>query len=164
MIVFYLLIISLALPEHYFFAAGVGELTVIKVIGLACMVYAFGDAASSGRWPNFVATTPGRLAAGYVGALGVSLLTRELETPLGTFIGLKVLAISATIVSTIVILRSFTRVRNAVIVTLGAMAVASTYVIKQFVTFHELYTDFRSWGGVSGDPNYYAIAAVLWLP
>jgi O-antigen ligase len=59
---------------------------------------------------------------------------------------------------------NLTRLRWAVLVALGSLAWCSLYVIRQWQQYHNLYPGFRTWGGLSGDPNYYAVNVVLWVP
>jgi len=56
------------------------------------------------------------------------------------------------------------RFRGSVRAALCCLTVVSLYAIKQWVAYHNLFADFRGWGGLSGDPNYYAAVVVLWSP
>jgi len=59
---------------------------------------------------------------------------------------------------------SLKRLRWAVLVALASVTWGSLYVIRQWQQYHNLYAGFRTFGGLAGDPNYYAVTIVLWVP
>jgi O-antigen ligase len=58
---------------------------------------------------------------------------------------------------------SLDRLRWVLLVSVGSVAYASLYVIRQWQEFHNVYPGFRP-GGATGDSNYFALATVLALP
>ena len=164
MLLLYLLTVALALPNHRLFAMGSGEWTVVKMLGVACLLYSLVAALIRQRWPNPFSTVPGCFAFAYVAVSGLSSVIRDIGPQNGLGFLFKELAVLMLLVSTILLLHSASRMRTAVLVLLGAMGVASLYVIRQFLQFRDVYSGFRTFGGVSGDPNYYSLAVVLSVP
>jgi O-antigen ligase len=67
-------------------------------------------------------------------------------------------------VVTLVMVDSVSRLRWVVLMSIGSIGFSSLYVIRQWWTFRNVWSNFRGWGGVSGDPDYFSLLAVLWLP
>jgi len=164
MILFYLLIVALALPDHPLFAAGVGDWSIVKMIGAACVLFAIAESFMKRRWPNLLSGVPSRFAFIYIAIAALSCITREVKTRSGLAILSKEAAVVILFLSALLLLNSVSRLRRALLVLCGSVALASLFVIRQYQEYHNLYRDFRGWGGVSGDPNYFALAAVLCVP
>jgi putative inorganic carbon (HCO3(-)) transporter len=64
---------------------------------------------------------------------------------------------------TVVVVDSLDRLRGVVLVAIGSLGVASLYVLRDWQMFHNVYRDYRP-GWVVGDPNYFSVSALLFLP
>jgi len=64
---------------------------------------------------------------------------------------------------TLAVVDSVQRIRWVVLVALGSLAFASLYVLRDWQKYHTVYADFRP-GWVVGDPNYFAISVLPFLP
>jgi len=160
MLIYYLMIIATAIPEHWLLSKPVGGLTITKWIGMAGLLAA-------------VACLPQRRSMGrsgraillafftYFTVMMVSCLLRG-WTALGWEFT-KLLSILSLFVVTYVMVDSEEKFRRALVALMISMAFASNYVIRQFFQYYGVYKDART-GGPAGDPNYYAAMIVIWLP
>jgi hypothetical protein len=165
MILFYLLIGALPLNDQQIWSQFLGDFTVIKLLGGVCAVWALLRAISR----------PQPLASSLRTGTAISCLLLFLVMSVSHFLhegkftfapGPLVVIISfmLLLLTTTEMVDSMKRLRWVLLVAVGAMAFSSLYVIKQWIAFHDVYEGFRSWGGVSGDPNYFVLSATLWMP
>jgi O-antigen ligase len=61
------------------------------------------------------------------------------------------------------LITSINRLRWVLLAAVNAVTLASLYVLRQWQTYHSVYASFRP-GGATGDSNYFALAAVCFLP
>lgn len=162
-LLYYLLVFMIPMPDNPWWAWSVGTLTGMKIVGIACLLAAIVYLATSRRWPPFVRLTSGKI---FVFLFFVAFLSDLLRH--GIVVGPTVLyndlAVVSLFVVTLVFVNSPERLRKVALVAMGSVAFDSLYVIRQWQGFHNVYGGFRGWGGVAGDPNYYAVSVVLWLP
>jgi O-antigen ligase len=163
MIVFYFLVGIMPLSEHHIWGRFVGEFTVFKYVGAACVVYTVLHLVARRTIPPYFRTWQARLfivfslmaAASYL----FKGLSRALEvSPLLSYVSFLLLfLITSTVVD------SLNRLRWVMLVAIGSVAFASLYMVREWQNYHNLYADFRP-GWVVGDPNYFTISALLTLP
>jgi putative inorganic carbon (hco3(-)) transporter len=168
MILFYILIFSLPLSQHWLFGAGIGDFTVVKFLALACLPFAL--------LRLFTRLRSGRLS---VPELLVPLIVYSVIA-LFSYFGVQRhgFAISLEKKSTITtenlifsmllffilvtgLIDSMTRLYRGLLTLIGSVAITSLYVVRDW-SFNRSLPDYRP-GGVSGDANYYALCAVTAL-
>ncbi len=164
MIFFYLLILALPLTHHHLLLQTFGEMTVIKYLGGACILPCIFRVAARQSFPPIFRTGPvvwfllffvsvcfSHFFHGGEFSLAPSAFTVSLSWLLLFFV-------------TPVMVDTLSRLRWVLLVGIGSVAFASLYVIRQWQAYHTVYAGFRSWGGASGDPNYFTLTALVWLP
>jgi O-antigen ligase len=162
MIFFYLLVFVMPLSSHPLWAKVTGDLTVVKYLGGACVLYAFLDLAWQQRIPNFLKTWQARW---FLLLLLMVAISYQLNgngawqsSPLLSYLSFLLL-----FVATVSCLDTLQRVRRTLLVATGSSAFASLYVIREWQQNHGLYAEFRP-GWISGDANYYSLSVILVLP
>lgn len=160
---YYLLVFVIPMPDNPWWTWSVGPLTGIKILGIVCVIAAIAYLALSNRWPPFLRLNSSRLFVLVFVIMFLSDLFHE-----GVILGPSGLsndiAVFFLFVVTLVFVNSIERLRKVALIVIGSVAFDSLYVIRQWQGFHNVYGGFRGWGGVAGDPNYYAISVVLWVP
>lgn len=164
MIFFYLLISVMPLTRHPLWSQFVGDLTMVKYLGGACLVYAIAHLAIRQKIPPYFRTGQARLfVLLYLMAL-VSYFTLSVHTfswvlsPLLSYTSFLFLFFI-----TVSIVDSLDRLRWVLLAIIGSVAFASLYVIREWQKFHNVYSNFRP-GWVVGDPNYFTVSALCALP
>ncbi|MGH9395374.1 MAG: O-antigen ligase family protein [Terriglobia bacterium] len=164
MFLYYILIFMLPMPDHPLWARTVGPFTVLKLVGMACLVAAVVYIGVKGTLPRFFRVKAARWYLIFFLVSLISYVTHAGDITIDQGLLTNLLAVLVLFVVTVVMVDSVHRLRRVALISMGAVTIGSLYVIRQWLTFHTVYSDFRSWGGVAGDPNYYAITVVLWLP
>ena len=152
MILFYMLVLSIPLNNHWLLS-GRGEFTVFKGLGLACLPFALAHLAFRSAPLKLNAIFPA-LAASFViemfsffshgGTLGQPVLTNRVSMLLLFFL-------------IIALVDSIARLRRVILVMIGSVTITAVYVVRDW-QFNRMYADYRP-GGISGDANYFALCA-----
>ena len=152
MILFYMLVLSIPLNNHWLLS-GRGEFTVFKGLGLACLPFALAHLAFRSAPLKLNAIFPA-LAASFViemfsffshgGTLGQPVLTNRVSMLLLFFL-------------IIALVDSISRLRRVILVMIGSVTITAVYVVRDW-QFNRMYADYRP-GGISGDANYFALCA-----
>jgi O-antigen ligase len=152
MILFYMLVLSIPLNNHWLLS-GNGEFTVFKGLGLACLPFALAHMAFRLAPLRLNAVFPA-LAAVFViemfsyfshgGTLGGPILANRVSMLLLFFL-------------IIALVDSIGRLRRVILIMIGSVAIAAVYVVRDW-QFNRMYADYRP-GGISGDANYFALCA-----
>lgn len=162
MIIFYFLILVLPLTQHHLWAQFVGDITGIKYIGFACLPYAVLRLISRGKPPSFFATWQARLFVALCFLSTVSYLTmgqgKWYISHWLTYVSLLILFFI-----TLVLVDTLDRLRWVLLTASASLAIASLYVLRDWQTYHAIYKDYRP-GFVVGDPNYFTVNVLLFLP
>lgn len=165
MIFYYLLVLSLPLVDHAIFGAQIGGVTVIKYVGLVCLVYALFSLLGRRRTPEFLGTAQARAFLAFFCLAVVSYL---LHGPgvVGAGRGALIAYVSHVgfFITTLVLVSSLERLRRVMLVAVGSMALASLYVLREWQGGSSVYGAGYRPGYVTGDPNFYAASTVLCLP
>ncbi len=165
MILFYLLIAALPLNDQEIWSQFLGDFTVIKYLGTVCAVWALLRAVSRPQPLVFALRTGAALSCLFLFlVIDASYFAHGGELTFAPKPFVVVLSFVMLLVTTTEMVDSAKRLRWVLLVSVGAVAFSSLYVIKQWIAFRNVYADFRSWGGVSGDPNYFVLSAALWMP
>lgn len=159
MIIFYLLILLMAIVRHPLLAPLVGEDVMFKYVGAMCVVYALYYLLRRGSVPHVFRTWQMRVFTLLYGLAMLSYFTIGLNyTPALTYTSmLLLLLITMTIVDT------QKRLRNTAIAMVASLAFASLYVIREWQVYHSVYAGLRA-SGITGDSNYFSASAVIALP
>jgi len=160
MIFFYLLVAVMPLVRHPIWAeTQIASVTLNKYLGVVCLLVGLMYLGARRTPPQLFQTAQSRLfvlfglatIASYVG--GGSEIPVEIS-PLANWVSFLLLFFL-----TGVLVDSIQRLRWTLLALIGGVAFASLHLIKEWI----------SWGGgrpgwVTGDPNYFALSALLCLP
>lgn len=162
-LLYYVLVFMIPMPDNPWWAWSVGTLTPMKILGIVLLAFAVVYLLTSNRWPPFVRLNSGRF---FVALFFVAFLSDLLRhgIVLGPTVLYNDLSILSLFIVTLVFVNTPERIRKVALVAIGSVAFDSLYVMRQWQGHHNVYADFRGWGGVAGDPNYYAVSVVLWIP
>ncbi len=162
MIVYYFLILIMPLSKHHLWGQIAGDMTGIKFIGLACLPYSLIYLMSRRSPPAFFATWQARLFLALFCISTISYVTMG-QLSLSMTHWLTYLSMLILFFITMVIVDSLDRVRWVLLSASASLALASLYVLRDWQTAHDLYVDYRP-GFVVGDPNYFTVNILLFLP
>ena len=163
MIFFYLLVSVLPLMRHPIWSAFVGDLTVIKYVGVGSLAYAVFYLGARTWPPRFFASPQSRwfaalsvLAIASYAAWGMPIYVFEASPWLSYVSFLLFFFITLTLVD------SVRRLRTVLLVAIGSVGFASLHVIREW----QKYGGFGTYrpGYVTGDANYYSLSALLCVP
>ena len=163
MILFYLLVTVLPLTVHPVWSMFVGDLTVVKYLGFACVLYAAGDLLIRPQPVDFFRTWQARLYLCFSGLVTLSFLALSRPVALETSPLMVCLSLAMLFFTTLVLVNSVTRLRWTLLAAIGGLAFASLYVLREFQKFYSPGNPTRP-GYVVGDPNYFTLSAVLCIP
>jgi O-antigen ligase len=165
MIFFYLLVASLPLTQHPLLTKFVGEVTSIKLLGGICLLFALFRAAAQRSLPPLFTKGPApwslflfwlAITSHILHGGRLSLITTS------SFAGF--ISCLLFLILTPIMVDTLSRLRWVLLVVVGSVAFASVYVVREWQKWHNVFPNFRGWGGVTDDPNYFTLIAVLWLP
>lgn len=165
MIFFYLLVAIMPLYTHPFWAQAIGEsgqMSVFKLVGAVCVIYAIVYLAYREEFPVFFETWQLRL----FGGLYVLVLCSFVTKGSGAFYNGSMMAFTSFALFLFVVLTvvdTAVRLRWLLATVVGSVALASLYVIREWQKYHSVYARFRP-GSVVGDANYFAISAIICFP
>jgi O-antigen ligase len=163
MILYYLLITVLPLVQHPLWSQFVGELTVVKYLGLLCLLYALIHAAVRPTAPVFFATPQAKLFGVFFVLVSVSYFSNG-QAFSWTSGYLTYLSLFLYFLITMIVVDSVERLRMVLLVAVGSVAVASLYVIREWQKYHLLFDSSYRPGWVTGDPNFFTISALACVP
>lgn len=163
MIFFYWLISVMPLTQHPLWAKLVGELTLIKYLGLLCLLFAVLHLAASRTAPPFFGTRQAVffLLFAFLAILSYTFLGQKAAWGMSPLLSYTSFLLLFFI--TLSVVDSLERLRWVLLVAIGSAAFASLYVLREWQKYHAVYSGFRP-GWVVGDPNYFTLSAILCLP
>ena len=163
MILFYLLITVMPLMHHPVWEMFVGELTLIKYLGVGCLLYAFGYAVVRESPLRLFETWQARCFA-LLAVLGMaSWVIMGPPTRWETSPFMSYFSFLSLFYITVAVVDSPSRLRKVLLAAIGSVALASLYVLREWQKYQGIYPNFRP-GWVTGDPNYFTVSALLCLP
>jgi O-antigen ligase len=163
MVFYYWLVFMLPMANHWLWAHQFGPLNVIKSVGLVCFAIAVIHLAAKGSLPPLHRQPEVWCSLAFLFVELLSYSLRDLAE-LG-FQGMaKILAIFSLLIVTVILVDTQDRWRRVFLVMIAGQTISSLYAIRQWLAFRGVYTQFRSFGGLTDDANYFAMAVVLWLP
>lgn len=163
MIFFYSLVFTLPIPDHPILAYHIGPFTVLKYLGMLCLLAAIVQMFRTESCPPFSKGLKYQWVLAYVLVAAVSCIVHDGSAAFSSSGFMFTVSTFSLFVVTTTMIQTPKHVRSAILVALGAAAWGSLYVIQQWRHFHNIYPGFRS-SGLAGDPNYYAVTVVLWIP
>lgn len=158
---FYILIFVMPLEKHPLWSQNVGGLTLFKYLGVACLLYAFFHLIERRVPPAFFRTWQARFFLILFVIATWSHFTMSLHTDLEFSPFLSYVSFLLLFVITLTVVDSLGRLRRVLMVSVGSVAFASLYVIREWQKGG--YGDSRP-GWIAGDANSFAVAASLCLP
>jgi O-antigen ligase len=166
MILYYILLLAMPLSEHPIWSAlpGGGGLTVFKYLGLACAVVAIIRIVISQRIPPLLKTSSVWWMGAYILITTISYFAHGGELTFGPTPLASIFSAFTMCFITVTLIDNKKRLNRVFLVAIGSMGLASLYVIREWQKWHSISADFRGWGGMSGDPNYFTMGAIMWLP
>src|SRR2546427_6095414 len=165
MIFFYLLVAIMPLSDHHFWGGGQaqGEMTMFKLLGGVCLIYAMFYGIVRRKATAFFSTWQSRFFVLFYVMLTIWYFVESKRFALDYSPFLSFTSFLFLFVTTLILIDSRARLRRSLLLLIGATAFASLYVIRQWQQYHLVYAGFRP-GGVSGDSNYFALLALVGLP
>src|SRR5438552_4674290 len=161
MILFYILVFVMAMPNHPFFELPFAGLTIIKYLGIACFGYAVIRSATRGSLPNFLSAWQVRAFFLLLILCALSLLFSGQSIGLEFSPGITYLSFLFFVLTTIAVIDSRSRLQMSLMAAVGSIGIASLYVLREFQKSGG--TELRP-GWIAGDSNYFTINALLILP
>jgi O-antigen ligase len=163
MILFYLLVSVMPLARHPLWSAFVGDLTLIKYLGAASLVYAV---ARLPVRPTALSPLQTWQARWFVclAVLGmVSFVTKGPDVELAISPLMNYLSFLLLLFVTVVLVDSSQVLRWTLLTAAGSVAYASLHSIREWQKYGGFAAGYRP-GWITGDPNYFSVSAVLILP
>src|ERR1700675_1010171 len=140
MIFFYFLIFIMPLSKHRWWGAIAGDLTGIKYIGLICLPYALFHLTQRRTMPSFLASWQARFFLALYTIAFLSYMT----TSRGYWYLSHWLRYSSFVMFyfiNISVVDSFPRLRWVVLSGIGAIGLASAYVVRDWQLYHNIAAD-----------------------
>jgi O-antigen ligase len=163
MILFYLLVTVLPLTRHPLWSRFIGDLTVIKYLGLACVVYAGLTLLGGARTPAFVNTWQARFFLLFLALATLSFFSLTGPVAWETSVLMIYLSLLMLFFTTITVVNSISRLLWTLLATLGGLAFASLHVLREYLGSYASGLNQRP-GYVVGDPNYFTLSALFAVP
>jgi len=139
-----------------------GGLTVVKLIGAACLLYALIYLLRRPSFPDFLRTRQARLFLIFWLIATVSYFKKGTSAGWDVSPFVSYTSFLALFFVTVTVISSLRRLRWTVLVAIGSLAFASLYVLREWQKHTGPMESWRP-GWVVGDPNYFTVSAILAL-
>jgi O-antigen ligase len=159
MFFFYWLIAVMPLENHWLWGHVLfGTLTVIKVLGLLCLLIALYRVATGHVSLRRFYTGNAAWILAFAAILGFAAIRSLPQVAAQAWS--HVFSVISLLITVPALVTSRKTLNRVLLIAIGAAGLASLYTLRQ-----QRYYDagFRV-GGMSGDPNYYALLVGLWMP
>ncbi len=163
MLFFYFLISAMPLLRDPLWEHFMSDLTAVKYLGSACLAYALWHLAITHRWPAFMSTPQARWFLFLVLWAAGSYLIYGPHLPWDQSPILSYISFLLLFIITLSIVDNWRRLEHVLWAIIGADALASLYILREWQKYHAVFVDFRP-GWVTGDPNYFTASALIGLP
>ena len=165
MICFYILLAILQLENHHLLGANLfGGLTIFKLVGAACVLYALWYAQTHRGRIGFFETWQARLFLVFYFIVVASFI---FENRGGTIMQGELMRFTSILLLLLIILAtidSLHKLRVALLCAITSVGIAGFYVFKEWFQYRNVFgAGFRP-NGASLDSNYYALSAATCLP
>jgi O-antigen ligase len=163
MIFFYLLVAILPLSDHHLLGKSFGGITIFKILGAICVGQALVRLASGSKPLPLFDTWQARLSTLFLLSVIISFFIYS-GTPITDYsVVLACVSFLSFFIAAVVLVDSLRRLRATLLWTVGSVALASVYIIREWWHFHAIYGAGYRPGGATGDSNYYALSALMGL-
>jgi O-antigen ligase len=163
MVLFLFLVSLMALLRHPFWARYVGGMTMIKYLGVACVLYALCHLAVRRRIPRYFQSWQAWGLLLLFVIAGLSEWTRGAKFSWETSSFLSYASFVLLFFLTLSIVDSVQRLHLVLLAIVGSIGWASLYVLREWQKYHNVYAEFRP-GWVVGDANYFSVSALIAVP
>lgn len=163
MIFFYLLVSIMPLLRHSLWGAFIGDLTLNKYVGVICLFYAMFYLVAMRRNPvGFLRTPQAGWFLGFAALAMTSFLLAGSRVSLEVSPFMNYASFVLLFFVTLTLIDSQRRLRWVVLSAVGGIAFASLHLIREWQK-SGMEAGYRP-GWVTGDPNYFALSAIIVLP
>ena len=167
MLIYFLVIMSMPFLRHQFWDAEFGPgLTVTKLLGAICLLYALVYLGRRHAVPRYFATPQSKWMLLFFGIAAFSYLSKggqrsavDLINPIYMYVSTLVFFFI-----TMTVIDSIKRLYWSFMVAIGSVAFASLYMLREWQKGTAVYGEGFRPGWVVGDSNYFTIAALAVLP
>jgi O-antigen ligase len=163
MIFFYLLILTMPLAGHPLWEREFADITVIKYLGGACLLYALLHLGQRRTVPRYFQTGQSWLFLFFVLIAGVSYVLKGLSFNLELSPLISYFAMFLLFFITISVVDTPERLRQTLLAIIASGAWASLYVLREWQKYRNVYVDFRP-GSAAGDSNEFSLSVLFCLP
>ena len=163
MIFYYLLVSVMPLINHPLWSNFIGDLTLVKYVGVAALLYAIVSLPARRIQIPYLRTWQARSFLLLTALATVSFITKGADIPFAIHPYFSYLSFLMFFVVTLTVVDSQARLRMTFLVAIGSVAFASLHVIREWQKYGGMAAGYRP-GWVTGDPNYFSISAVLCIP
>lgn len=163
MIFFYFLVSIMPLMRHPLWSSFVGDLTMVKYVGVASFFYALFYLPARRRPLHLLSTPESRWYLLFTLCATLSYLTIGTRVAFEISPFLSYLSFLLFFFVTAVVTDSLSHLRYILLVAIASVGYASLHVIREWQKYGDMATGYRP-GWVTGDPNYFSLSALLCLP
>ncbi|HWR37613.1 MAG TPA: O-antigen ligase family protein [Clostridia bacterium] len=156
MLLFYLLILLMAVVRHPWLSPLLGEDTMFKYLGAVCAVYAGIYVFRRRTVPPIFRTWQMRIFL----VLYACALDSYFTLGLTHYPALSYSSMAVLLLVTMTIVDTESRLRGTLIAVVASLAFASLYVIREWQVYHTMYEGMRA-AGITGDSNYFSASALV---
>jgi O-antigen ligase len=161
--IYYFLVLSLPFVDHGLFGMAIGPVTLEKVLGAVCFIYALTYLPRRRELPKIFASAQAKAFTLYVGmAVSSYLLTAE-KFDFNEMVGI-FLSQFLFFITVMILVDSRERLENTVLWATASIGVVSLYLIREWVANVGTYGITYRPGWVAGDPNMFSASALIVLP
>jgi O-antigen ligase len=163
MMLFYILVLSLPFVDHGLFGMAIGPVTLEKILGAVCFVYALCYLPHRRELPMLFSSAQAKFFALYVGMAVSSYLLTAQKFDFNEMVGI-FLSQFLFFITVMILVDSRERLENTVLWATASIGVVSLYLIKEWLGNVGAYGITYRPGWVAGDPNMFAASALVVLP
>jgi O-antigen ligase len=163
MILFYILLLSLPFVDHGLFGMTFGSLTLEKIIGALCFLYALTYLPRRRELPMLFSSAQAKAFAFYVAIAVISYVTTAEEIVFIDMVGI-FLSQFLFFIAVMILVDSRERLETTVLMVTASIGIVSLYLIKEWLGNVGAYGLSYRPGWVAGDPNMFSASALIVLP
>lgn len=163
MVLFYLLISAMPLVRDPLWEHFMSDLTAIKYLGLACLLYAAWYCLLRRRLPQLWSSVPALAMVGLCVWAAGSWFTLGAPVPWDQSELLSYTCFLMLLVVTLSVVDNWKRFEYVLWAMVLSVSIASLYIVREWQEYHNVYAQFRP-GWVTGDPNYFTASALIGVP
>jgi len=163
MILFYVLVLSLPFVDHGLLAREIAGLTLEKIIGAACFLYALAYLPRRRTMPALFASAQAKAFALYVMMAVTSYVVTAEVITFQDFVGI-FLSQFLFFITVMILVDSRERLEKTVLFLIASAGVVSLYMIKEWAANVGTYGLGYRPGWVAGDANMFCASVLVVLP